>query len=169
VLTSPYLYVGLNGSGVFNQSGGTCTSNTEIDIADLNDVSGTCTITGGSLSAFRIYVGGGNSGASGGFGALNISGGTVTVSDFLTIYQGAAANSVMLHGGGSLAVANAITVGSGASLTLGGGSLTAASLQLAGTLNTTSASTLPPSVNVNLTQSGATMAARGAEAESSPP
>ncbi len=65
-------YVGYSGTGIFNQSGGMNTVSDALYIAYNAGSTGSYTLTGGTLSASAIYVGGTKS-AAGGTGVLTIS------------------------------------------------------------------------------------------------
>jgi hypothetical protein len=93
-------YVGFNGTGIFNQSSGTNTiaAGGILVIANSPGSSGTDALSGGSLTAPTVYVGGNPSGA-GGVGILNVSAtGTLTTSGTLKVYD-TAGSAVNLSGG----------------------------------------------------------------------
>jgi fibronectin-binding autotransporter adhesin len=93
-------YVGFNGNGTFNQSSGTNTiaAGGILAIANSSGSSGTYALSGGTLIAPTVYVGG-NTGGAGGAGVLSVSaGGTLTTSGTLKVYD-TAGSAVNLSGG----------------------------------------------------------------------
>jgi hypothetical protein len=93
--------IGVNGSGVFNHSGGSNTTTT-LDLALNAGASGTYSLSNtGTFSGANGYIGGA-SGGTGGTGILNISGGSMTFSGNLKVWN--TAGTAINFSGGSLTV-----------------------------------------------------------------
>jgi hypothetical protein len=103
--------IGFDASGLLNQSGGTNTVGIELDVAFNGGSSGTYNLSGGTLSSPNVVVGGFTNSGAGGTGVLTVSNtGLANVSGTLTAFN---------------------TPGSG--ITLGGGTINTAELDLNGT------------------------------------
>jgi hypothetical protein len=114
-------YVGASGNGTFNQSGGSSSflNINQLAIAELTGSTGSYALSGGSLSAPNLYVGGSSAGA-GGAGVLTVSGtGSLYVQNTLTVYNTSGTNFAV-NGG----TANAGTVDLLGSYTQSAGSAT---------------------------------------------
>ncbi len=85
--------------------------------------SATYDLVGGVATAKSIYVGGGTS--AGGFGVLNVSGGSLTVTDTLTLYNSATGTnySTIMQSGGMLSATGNVNLGGSFSQTGGIASL----------------------------------------------
>jgi T5SS/PEP-CTERM-associated repeat protein len=82
-------YIGVSGNGTFNQTGGISdfVNNNQLAIAGLAGSTGAYSLSGGSLSAPALYVGGSSAGP-GGAGTLTVSGtGNLYVQTTLTVYN----------------------------------------------------------------------------------
>jgi hypothetical protein len=136
--------IGLNGTGNFNQIGGTNTLGSELDLGYYAGSSGTYSLSGGSLimngeeligfngsGTFtqsggthtvggNVYIGGSGAGASGS-GQLNLSNGTMIVDGTLKIWN--TANTQVNLSGGVLSV-NSLDTSGNPSLFLGNGTTT---------------------------------------------
>ncbi len=88
--------IGVSGAGIFTQVGGTNSASTLNLAANLGS-SGIYSLSGGSLTASPLYVGG-TAGGAGGTGVLNVSGGSATISGVAKVYN-AAGNAINLSGG----------------------------------------------------------------------
>jgi hypothetical protein len=102
--------IGNSGNAVFIQSAGTNTVTSEVDIASSAGVSASYTLGGsGALNVTgNLYLGGSSTGAGGG-GALNISGGTASISGSLTTWN---TSGTMLNlAGGTLSVGSLLFAG----------------------------------------------------------
>jgi len=96
-------YVGASGNGTFNQTGGInfLLSGGELSIAQNAGSTGAYNLSGGTLTANNVYVGGYDSGA-GGSGTLAVSGsGTLNASQSITVY--ATSGTAFNVNGGSVA------------------------------------------------------------------
>jgi hypothetical protein len=146
-------------TGYFNQTGGTNTVGTELDLGEFAGSNGTYILSDGTLTAPKVYVGGFSSG-SGGTGTLTISNtGQLSVAGTLTVFNtgtmnmnGGTASAAVLNlagsytqmagsatfgqitGNGPVAISGGITT-----LSAGGGASQVSSLTLsgAGTLDIT--------------------------------
>ncbi len=98
-LTAGGEIIGVAGAASFDQTGGTNNlSSGSLLLGSSSGGAGDYTISGGSVTAAQIYVGGSSSGA-GGTGTLTVNtGGTVTSTGALTVYD-AGSNVVNLAGG----------------------------------------------------------------------
>jgi len=95
-------YVGFIGTGHFNQMGGTNTVGGYLSVGDESGSTGTYTLSGGSVSAANIYVGGDPSVVARGQGTLTISEtGSLTTPGALVVYN-AAGNALNLISGGTI-------------------------------------------------------------------
>jgi len=126
--------VGENGSGTFNQSGGSVTvggaANANLYLGYNGGGTGTYALSGsGALTVNGSVYLGGSSTALGGTGTLNISGGSMSISNSLNIFSG----SSVTQSGGTLTAGN-ISVYYNGAFTLNGGTLNIGS---AGFNNTT--------------------------------
>jgi hypothetical protein len=104
-LAGGFEYVGLSGTGIFNQTGGsnTMAGNSQLFVGYQAGAIGTYALSGGTLSiASGAFIGGYSSGA-GGTGTLTISGSAaLNVTGSVTIYS----TSTMNVDGGSVTVGN---------------------------------------------------------------
>jgi fibronectin-binding autotransporter adhesin len=124
-----YVGYGSFAVGSFNQSGGSTTITGSLMLGATANAGGNCLLSAGSLMAEDgIYIGG-SSAAAGGTGTLAISGGSMSVTDGITVYSG----SAYTQSGGSVS-ADLMTINSGATFAFNGGTLNIA----AGTFNTSS-------------------------------
>jgi hypothetical protein len=105
--TSGNQYIAYSGTGQIDQSGGTASSASDLDIGLISSASGTYNLTGGSNTiSGSVYVAG-YSGGSGGSGVLNVSGtGALSMGGTLVVYN-QPSTSVNLSSGG-LIVAHAL-------------------------------------------------------------
>jgi hypothetical protein len=119
-----YLFIGTGAAGTFNQSGGASTIGTPasqqaIDLGYEN--LGACLLSSGSLTVNgSVYLGGNAAGPLTGTGNLEISGGAMTVTGTLQVYN--IPSSVTLSGG-QLSVGSLITGSNPAAFNWTGGTL----------------------------------------------
>jgi T5SS/PEP-CTERM-associated repeat protein len=116
------VYVGLSGTGTFNQTGGTVSAG-DFFVGYNGGSVGTATVgNGATLNASNAYVGGNNVGTAQGTGTLNINGGNMTVSGPLTLYN--TAGTALNLSSGNLSIGSLVTSnGSASRLNWTGGAL----------------------------------------------
>jgi T5SS/PEP-CTERM-associated repeat protein len=116
-----HLYVGYNSKGVLSIHDGGQVSNTEGFIAHNRDSTGTVTVEDAGSSwtnSGNLSIGGSNT-APGGTGELNVTDGSVSVTDTLKLWPGSSLN---LSGG--QVTAGSVDVADGGQMNLTGGTLT---------------------------------------------
>jgi fibronectin-binding autotransporter adhesin len=86
VLGTSTLSVGSKTTGIFTQNGGTNSASTQIQLGSAAAGDGTYNLLSGNATAAGIFIGGGPNSA-GGTGALNVSGGSLTDSGNLKLWN----------------------------------------------------------------------------------
>jgi len=93
-------FIGLNGTGTFNQTGGTHTVGHELAVGAKPGSSGALTLSGGSLTVSDYVFVGENFGNDGGAGVLTVSGtGVLTISAGFLEVDNTPGSSINLNGG----------------------------------------------------------------------
>lgn len=100
VLNTTNVWVGLSGSGTFNQLGGTHSSDSLMVAAAQSGSTGAYNISGGTLTAKGLYLGDVN--GNGGNGTLTQTAGTVNVTEGLIVDKGAGSLGKYVMSSGSL-------------------------------------------------------------------
>jgi fibronectin-binding autotransporter adhesin len=143
------LYVGYNGRGTFNQSGGSVTvggsSNANVSLAYNASSAGTYLVSGGSLAVNGSVSVGGSSSSADGSAAPSISGGSISVSNAWTIYLG----GTLSESAGTLTVGQLI-IKSGGILQLSGGTLNAFTTHIQRVGSTSNFGTIQSTSNLTL-------------------
>ena len=169
LVTTPYLAVGAgSGSGgTFIQSGGTAAATTDLYVAAGSGSTGLYSLSGtGTLTvSYGAFVGG-TSSAAGGSGTLNVSGGQMTDSGTLKVWNTSGTHVTI--SGGTVSAANTVNL---ATINVTGGSANLGAVTGTGTLNVGDASasvtasglqqssvTITPTGQLTLTAGGATNA-----------
>jgi hypothetical protein len=143
--------VGHFGNGTFTQSGGAQTIQGYIQIGCSGTGTGHYTVSGGQVSAIKMYIGGTPLGA-GGTGIVNLSGGTMNVSGVLKVWD--TPGSALNLSAGSLSVGSIDLSGNTSRLNWTGGALTiSASDVYIATAAPTNATSLGPALDIAAGQS----------------
>ena len=108
ILAVPNLFVGLDSTGTFTQTGGAISVSSSLNLGFNTGSSGTYSLSGGSLAASLLAVGCSSS------GTFNQSAGTITAINGVVLGQSGAGNGTYILSGGSL-YASYITDGNFAS------------------------------------------------------
>jgi hypothetical protein len=162
-VSASYESIGYQGTGNFNQTGGTNTVSIGLYVGDnVGGANGTYSLSGsGALSAATEYIG--NLGA----GAFSQSGGTNTVTGTLTLAANAGSSGAYNLQGGTL-TAGAVNVNSGGTFNVTGGNLSASggmTISSSGVvaINSGDVSTASVSSDGSITISGGTFSTTGNE------